>query len=393
MTRHVDFETSPDLRRLFSQELALWRKRTRLGIEDLSAKCGVSSSYLSHVGRYGRIPSKPVLLLLGLNFGMEDPGALFRAANLSEEWPFDNASEIRTREAPSQGFFTVKLDMEGFVDAIKSVVRAEVRPRSLPDLLKGRPLRIGLNPTQPWLYAAHSNGLPDFSRGLIPDFCELLGQSLHCAIETLPIPFDQYRGALRDGDIDIFGPMLATPHCASHILFSKPINRLGLSIVARSRENVGLARLPLPTRFEDLRNGQYEIAVLRNSRAHLIANTRLHRSNDTLIVCDSDQEALMCVLAQSIPKPAHVFLCNSMDAKRQSLEYPTQLKLLFAEPGTVIEMCDNSFAVRPDWTDALPIINHALTFILSSGGFAYRFRELRDSNGQGVFDIVSGALS
>lgn len=389
MTRRLDFETSPDLKRLFSRELDHWCKRTRLGIEELSAKCGVSSSYLSHVGRYGRIPSKPVLLLLGLNFGMDDPHALLRAANLLDEWPFDQPSEIRTREDPARGFFQVKLDMEGFVDAIKSVVRAEVRPRSLRELLKGRPLKIGLNPTQPWLYSAAATGLPDFSRGLIPDLCKLLGKSLHCEVEARPIPFEHYREALCEGDIDIFGPMMATPHCASQILFSRPINRLGISIIARVQQDIGLEQLPMPVRFEDLQDTRYQIAVLKNSRAHLIANTRLNRSNDTLIVCTSDEEALERVLSQGHTRPAHLFLCNSMNAKRQSTAYPSQLKLLFAEPSDVIEMCDNAFAIRPDWPEALSIMNNALSFILSSGGFARRFQDLRDHNGAGVFDVIN----
>ena len=89
MSQRTEFESSPDLKRLFLRELELWRRATHLGLADLSHRCGVSPSYLAHIGRYGRIPSKPVLILLALNFGLQNPRELFESAKLSDEWPFD----------------------------------------------------------------------------------------------------------------------------------------------------------------------------------------------------------------------------------------------------------------------------------------------------------------
>jgi len=112
MAKNVDFETSTELKRLFSQELDAWCSKHRRGVDELSARCGVSRSYLAHIGRYGRIPSKPVLILLALNFEMTDPLALFRAARVNEPWPFDKATGISQAQSARDGFLSIKLDMD-----------------------------------------------------------------------------------------------------------------------------------------------------------------------------------------------------------------------------------------------------------------------------------------
>ncbi len=388
MAKQVEFETSTELKRIFSREFDAWRQRHKLTINDLSTRCGVSQSYLAHVGRYGRIPSKPVLLLLALNFGMRDPRELFRAANIDEAWPFDDGAQISKPEQQANGFLSVKLDMAGLVDAIQGAVRAELRPRTLKDLLNGRPLKIGLNPTQPWLFQMDDRGTPDYQHGLLPDLCGLLENSLRCQIQTSVVQFDSYLDMLRAGDIDLFGPMLSTPHAPSNILFSLPINRIGMSALLRTRETSGLPDLPRPTRFEDLKDPAYQIAVMRNSRAHLIANTRLNRANDTLILCSAPDEALDRLLVRGISRPAHVFICSAMSAKRHVALNPGCFEVRFDTPSTMIDIGDNAFAIRPDWPEVAPTINHAISFIMNSGGFSRKIREMADEYGPGVFEPV-----
>lgn len=385
MSKNVDFETSTELKRLFSQELDAWCVRHRLGVEELSARCGVSRSYLAHIGRYGRIPSKPVLILLALNFEMRDPLALFRAARVSEPWPFDAAAAISTAQPAKDGFLSIKLDMEGFVDAIKGVVREQLRPRSLKDLIGDRPLRIGLSTTQPWMYGTRADGSLDIEKGLIPEFIALLESALQCQISSIQVPFTKHVEKLRTGEIDLFGPMLTVPYGPSKTLFSVPINRVGVSAILRLRADSGLEEMPQPTSFEDLRDPRYRIAVMKDSRAQLLANTRLNRPNESLILCDSVHEATDRIRMRGVSNPAHIFICNTMNAILWAREHPDEIKTLFETPSTMIDIGDNSFAIRPDWPEAVPIINEAISFIMNSAGFARRSHEVSQRCAPGIF--------
>ncbi len=392
MAKRGDFDTSNELKRLFSQELESWCSRNRLGIEDLSARCGVSRSYLAHIGRYGRIPSKPVLILLALNFEMKDPLALLRAARIDEPWPFDTSAAIQPLQATTDGFLSIKLDMDGFVSAIKTVVREQFKPRTFSDLLGGRPLRLGLNLTQPWLFEAKEDGSIDQTRGLVPDLCSYLETFLRCPIQASPVPFSRHVEKLLRGEIDIYGPMIAVPNAPSNILFSLPVNRIGISAVMRLRDTTGLTRLSAPATFEDLRNPDYRIAVIKDSRAHLIANTRLNRPDAALIICDTVDEGLDRILMKGVPRPAHIFVCNSMNAYHLSRQHPKDLRQLFHEKSSMIDICDNSFAIRPDWPEALPNINQALSFIMNSGGFAKRSQEVVQRYAPGIVAVATDPL-
>jgi hypothetical protein len=155
----------------------------------------------------------------------------------------------------------------------------------------------------------------------------------------------------------------------------------------RQRETAGLAQLAVPTTFEDLRDPQYRIAVIKNSRAHLIANTRLNRADSALIICDTIDEGIDRILLKGVPRPAHIFICNSMVTSYQSREHAGELLPLFDDRATMIDICDNSFAIRPDWPEALPRINQALAFIMSSGGFAKRSEELSRKYSSGLFGV------
>lgn len=386
MTKNVDFETSSDLKKVFNQELDSWCSRHRLGLEELSARCGVSRSYLAHIGRYGRIPSKPVLLLLALNFEMRDPSVLLRAARLTELWPFDNPSAIHSLEKKDDGFLSIKLDMDGFVDAIRHVVRDQFRPRTLKDLLEERPLRFAFSPAQYWMYEKLPSEEIDFSRGLIPDFVRQLGNSLGCEVVTSVVPMSRHVEKLRSGEIDIFGPMLTIPPGPSKTFFSIPINRLGLSGVMRLRPTPNLETMPAPKSFEDLKDSRYEIAVIRDSRPHLLANTRLNRANERLVICDSDDEALDRVLMRGVLKPAHIFICTTRGAEDWAAKHPDGLQAIFRTQSTIVDVCDNAFAIRPDWPEVVPIVNQAISFLMSSGGFAQRVNDVSRKLQHSLFD-------
>jgi hypothetical protein len=393
MAKNVDFETSNELKKVFNQELDTWCSRHRLGLEELSARCGVSRSYLAHIGRYGRIPSKPVLLLLALNFEMKDPSTLMRAARLTEQWPFDHPCSIHPLESKDEGFLSIKLDMDGFVDAIRHVVREQFRPRTLKDLLGDRPLRVGLSPAQYWMYEELPDGEPDFSRGLTPEFVRQLANSLGCEVSTTVVPISRHIEKLRSGDLDIFGPMLTIPPGPAKTFFSVPINRLGLSAVMRLRPTPNLSQIPAPTCFEDLKDPRYEVAVIRDSRPHLLANMRLNRPNERLVLCDSDDEALDRILLRGVPKPAHIFICTTLGAQGWAKSHPDGLQTLFDTQSTMVDLCDNAFAIRPDWPEVVPIVNQAISFLMNAGGFAQRIRNVTQAHQPGISDVAQNNSS
>lgn len=391
MKPRTEFETSPELKRVFLRELDSWRKQSHLGLHELSQRCGVSQSYLAHIGRYGRVPSKPVLLLLALNFGMAHPEELLRAASLAESWPFDEALTLAPKQQSDDGFLSVKFNMQGLIDAIQSAVRAESRPKSLRQLLSGRALRIGLNYAQPWLFHALKDGSPDKARGIVPNLCHLLESELHCEVEATPVPFDRFVEKLCRGDIDLFGPLLVSPYCPSNIQFSTPTHRMGLSLLKRLRPTSGLADLPPPRTIDDLRTKGYVLAALKDSRAHHFCATSLKRSEDSLLVCNSVEEALDRVLLRGIPRPAHLFVTNAMFAVEQGQLHQDSLQPLFAEPGNLLEMSDNAFAVRPDWGDGMAEINTAVRNAIASPQFVSELNLLLASGAAGLIETTSSA--
>lgn len=388
MKQHPEFETSAELKRIFVRELDSWRKQSHLGLHELSQRCGVSQSYLAHIGRYGRIPSKPVLLLLALNFGMARPEELLRAASPNDTWPFDGALKLTPHESTEEGFLSVKLNMKGLLEAIQGAIRSESRPKSLAQLLGGRPLRIGLNYTQPWLFGRLDDGSPDRSTGVVPELCRLLQAHLGFEIETIPTPFDRYVERLCRGDIDLFGPLLVSPFCPSNIQFSLPTHRMGLSLLMRLRPTSGLSALEPPSTIDDLLSRRYALAALKDSRAHHFCLTRLKRSEDSVLVCSSVEEALDRVLLRGIPGPAHLFVTNAMFAVQQSREHPDSLAPLFAQPGNLLEMSDNAFAVRPEWHDGMGEINAAVRSAARSDSFRAAIKAVLHSGAQGLMEPI-----
>ena len=107
MAKRVSFETSKELKHVYNEQMERWRERERSGLEELAKRCGVSPAYLAHVGRYGRIPSRPVLVLLALNFNMPDPERLLAAAGVKEPWPYDEPVALLPRSAADTGFLSL----------------------------------------------------------------------------------------------------------------------------------------------------------------------------------------------------------------------------------------------------------------------------------------------
>lgn len=78
---------SREFKACFVKHFQRWSIDNNLGMADLAIRCGVSTEYIRQILRNGRVPGKPVLLLLTLNFGLAQSEELFVAAGLLGEHP------------------------------------------------------------------------------------------------------------------------------------------------------------------------------------------------------------------------------------------------------------------------------------------------------------------
>jgi transcriptional regulator with XRE-family HTH domain len=383
--KKLGFETSSALRTVLVPLFEEWKRRHGGDLNELAERCGVSSAYLSHVRRYGRIPSKPVLLLLAFNL-KTDGARLFQAAGITEPFPYEPELTI-TRPAPNDdGLFSFRFNMDRFSDSIRSIVRSELRTRSVKDILGTRPLRIGVNYHMFWMFGSRQPPSDGKHTGLFPELAEMLGLALQKDIELVSMPFSNYHDSLASGEIDLFGPTMIVPNLPSHIAFTQSIFRLGVSALMRKRDHPDLPKLAPPS-IEDLRDESYRIAVLKNSLPHLVANTRLKRPDSTLILVSSDDEAIERLTLRSVGRPAHIFITNSMRALISARESPKELSLLFADRSSLIDLPDVSIAVRPDWPELIPVFNDALKFLYARGGLSERFAKLYKGDAREVVEF------
>lgn len=373
--RKFGFDTSTSLKQLLAEHFEEWKATHGGDLDDLAEKCGVTPAYLSHVRRYGRIPSRPVLILLAFNFKI--PGEkLFRASGIEDKYPYETGLEIAKSASQGDGLFSIKFNMEAFTDSIRSIVRSEVRSRSFKDLLGNRPLRIGVNYHQYWLFNSQNAPADGKHTGLFPEFCTMLGLALQKEVELVHIPFSNYINLITSGQLDLFGPTLAVPNLPDDILFSAPIFRLGVSALYRKNQHRDLPAVTAPRSVDDLRNEKYVVAVLKDSLPHLIANTLLKRADSSLLLVSSDEEGIERVTMKGVHRPAHVFMMNSISALLAAKKHPKDVEPLFTTRKTLLDLADNSIAIRPDWPEVVPVINDAIRFLQARGGLEERLTNL-----------------
>ncbi|MFN8388730.1 MAG: transporter substrate-binding domain-containing protein [Bdellovibrionota bacterium] len=368
MSNRPAFECSPELRVQFNRYFEIWRKKHFAGLDELARRCGVSPSYLSHIGRYGRIPGRPILILLALNFELDDAQTLFEAARVKDDWPYERGARIGKADQDS-GFLSVKLDMQGFTDAIRSIVHAEAKPRNIQDLLRGKPLRMGLNS---YLDVLLEDSSANGKGGFFPNFCDLLGMTLRCKIETVEVSYAEYPEKLRNHEIDVYGPKNVRPGTSPGFV-SAPFCRMGMAALVRKRNAPQLAKLPAPLTQADLLKHDYSIAVLKNSRSHLYANVALRRSDADLVLCDSVDEAVERTTLSGIARPVHLTVCNAPMAISKKRLHPKELDLAFADKDSVLEFSDSCIAVRNDWPELVTMINQSIDYLVHTGTLQNHF--------------------
>lgn len=371
MAPKLAFEQSKELRRIFLEHFELWKKRRRSGMEELAQLCGVSSSYLSHVGRYGRVPSRSVLILLAFNFELPDPRVLFDAAGIKEPWPYEPASRIASGGAAEPGFLSLKLDMAGFTGAIRDIVRAELKPRSVRDLLGDRPLRVGFNTAQSVFFGANKDDRPT---GAFPELFHLLSLSLQARANIEPVSFRDCFSLLASDHLDVYGPLYSTPPRMGMALYTKPFCRVAVQGLMRTRESRDLERLPEPKSLDELRRRPYQISVLKESSSHHFALAHLADAKCSLVVSETPDESLERIALGSIPRPAHVLLLDSYLVRKIAIANPGAYTVLFEE--RPLGYFENTIAVRPDWPELVSLLNDSLAYLQREG----TVREVFDRN-------------
>ncbi len=368
MKKEVPFKKSPELRKAFLDLSEKWCRKHRLDLSDLAERCGVSMQYLSHISRYGRIPSKPILTLLALNLEMLDPADLFRIAELNDPWPYDKGMGIRRPGAHESGLLSINLDMNGFAEVVRDLVRSELQPKRFENLLGKRALRIGLNKGQFFLFEGKSEGF-------FPELIQALALSLHCKLEFVEVNHADFSDQLARGKIDCYGPIYRTAPRLINSLYSKPFCTVPIAAVGRTKKSAQLKELPAPKKVSDLRKKDYMVAVHQESMAHHYAESVIGIPKERLILCQIPDEALERVMLSNIPRPAHLMLTDKPMALKVLTSHTTALSSLFAESDSEAPPYEDSIAIRPDWPELLTILDQSIEFMQKSGAMSRIFEK------------------
>lgn len=355
-----DFDTSRELKRLFNEHFDRWTKKTRYSLEDLAERCGVSVSYLNHVRRYGRIPGKPILYLIALNLEAENPQAFLNAANVKNLWPYDPHTYLQPSEQTNAGFVSLKIDMQGLASSIRDIIRAELKPKTLNEITKGKPIRFGYNTSQLWLFDEQTENTSTLPTGLFVDIFKIITNALGEPVSFSVIDFRSVKQLFAEDKLDVYGPLFKTKNRSIETICTEPFCQARMTALWRKNSNKYLENLPSPASWEDLKNSQYKIALLRNSLAHDFATTRLLRNEDTLIFCDSIDEIIERLTLSTVMKPAHLSLADAGSILSDFDLAPPLYDILFTDSPEPPAFYEDALAVRPDWPELATALNQIL---------------------------------
>jgi ABC-type amino acid transport substrate-binding protein len=379
MKKELPFKKSLELKKSFIELADKWCRKHRLDLPDLAERCGVSMQYLSHISRYGRIPSKPILTLLALNLELKDPAELFRIAELSDPWPYERGMAIRPASATESGLLSVNLDLNGFAEVIRDMVRTELQPKRFDHLLGKRALRVGLNRGQFFLF---NNQKGHKDEGFFPDLLQSLALALHCKLEFIEINHTEFEEKLSLGQIDCYGPIYRTAPRLSSSLYSKAFCMVPVAAAFRVKKSALLKELPTPKKISDLRRKDYVIAVHEDSMAHHYAESVLGIGKDRIIPCQLPEEALERIMLTNIPRPAHLVLSDQPFIKKAIKQHNTAITELFSKGDSEAEPFEDAIAIRPDWPELLAIVDQSLDFMQKAGALKRIFEKYSTELGE-----------
>lgn len=373
LSTKLGFETSQPFKRLFLEHFELWCRATRGDLRDLAEKLGVTPSYLSHIKRYGRIPSRPVLILMSLLFKTSGE-EFFKACGIPDPFPHERGLQITHPSSEEDSVLSLKFNTNLLSDTIRTIVRSELRTRNVRDILSGKTLKIGLNSQYYWLFDKEvTRG--ETPTGFLPDFCRMLGMTLQKEVELIPVPFAEYLNKLESGVIDLFGPLMCTPNLPIDVHFTTPLFQIPVSVLFRKKRIPELDSLPEPKSIDDLILKPYSIAVVRHSLSHILATTLLKKKDSELVLCASNEEAIERTLLKEIPRPVHLSVINGVVAVLAQEQYPKDLSVTFASTTDTLDLAESAFGIRPDWPEVVPVVNDAINFLKKRGGLVQRLKD------------------
>lgn len=363
-TTTADLKTSKELQKLFNEHYALWRKKNGGTLEQLAALCGVRAGYLSQIGRYGRVPGRPVLILLAFNFELDSPQKFFDAAGIVDPWPYAKDLGLQHRDISSAGFLSVKVDMQGLANSIREIVSQELKPRSLREALNGRSIRFGYNLGTSWLFTvADPSAKMKQIGGVFPELVRMLGLSLQIPIEPIAVDYRKAFEDLHNGELDAYGPVFSTPPRVGKALYSNPFLAVKLLGAWRKKECPELEKLPEPKSLEDLRSRPYRIATLKESANDHFFQSNLAGAQCIEITCDSPQEVVERLTYTGISGAAHLTIVEAPIITQLCEKNPELYKPLFVKPEHTIGSFLDTIAISPNLPQLKPLIDAGLEFI------------------------------
>ncbi len=363
MAKELNFETSVEFKRRFIQEYDSWKKRTGGSLRDLAALCGVSPAYLTHINRYGRVPSKPVMILLALNFDLEKPEELFRLGIRSSPWPYPSGVRLSDGQHIKNGFISLQVDLPGLSNSIRDIIRAELKPRTLTQVTGGRAIRIGYNTAQS-VFFKETGADP---KGYFPALTAQLMRASNLRFEARPVDFREALAALESGDIDLYGPMYTTPPRLQSGLSVTPFCRVPILGLGRKKAADGLDELGSPRSLDDLLNKPYSIGVLKDSACDHFAQAHLSYGSCKVLSFESPEELLERLTLTHSARPLHLMLCDSFIAQSVLEEKKLDLTLLFKERKQHLGYLENSILVRSDWPELKEQLDRSLDHFQQDG--------------------------
>ena len=369
------FQTSRALRTMFNRNYDAWAEKHNRGLSDLAELCGVTTAYLSQVARYGRVPSRPVLILLAFNFDLTDPAELFQAAELTDPWPYNRGVTLQKR-ASKNNLLELRFDEDNFKSLIREVVQQELRPRSLKQMTQGRPIRIGLNLNQSFLIQKENQNY----RGFFHELLSQLSLFLQHRIDLIEVSYLDCFDMLQRGELDLYGPIYLTPQRLDQALYSQTILEQGLAALMRKSNFNNIPKLAEPKDLKDIITKGYTIAVMEGTAAsHFVQN---HCPQNPIIKCSTHQE---CVerITLSVERQAHLIICDAGIAEKNAKEDPDGLlSLKFSWPDKWLGTLGTNLAIRPDWRELKTLIDNALDFLSDEGLLKQLYSNNFDSRAQ-----------
>jgi hypothetical protein len=268
--------------------------------------------------------------------------------------------------------------MNGFANAIRDIVRAEIQPKRIENLLGNRPLRVGLNRGQFFLFDERKQHV---NEGFFPELIRALVLSLHCEVEFIDIAHGEFDKKFEQGLIDCYGPIYRTARRIGHGLFSKAFCHVSVAGIGRVRKATNLSDLPAPKRIVDLRKRDYIIAVHRESMAHHFLEAELGIPAARILPCDVPEEAIERVVLTSLPRPAHLIVTDSPFALKVQQNHPTTTEMLFSNSDADLSPFENTLAVRPDWPALLSVLDESLEYLRKNGALKRLLERTVDKSG------------